>query len=234
MVEGLAAGVRCLASLVVFVLLAVTSALAVALASAAVGGPDKGICIPALLAAFFVTDLVMGRLYAAASGAALSALNGSAGPNDTAGLSGPAVDQQGRAAQPLPDRDALPVAEEAAEGWLLLLALLLPAAVPAGVSMHAIAVGPGCCCMHAMEWDGEASGEVRLSGTDTDGMVSTDRSMLALAAGVGPAVAVCMIAAGLATRADTGESPSVHEKGVTAGAGIGENPSMAEKRVTPD
>ena len=76
---------RCLARLVACVLLAGTSAVAVALASGAVDAPDKGICIPALLAAFLVADLVMG-LVAAAAGGALTELSSSAGLNDTAGL----------------------------------------------------------------------------------------------------------------------------------------------------
>ena len=52
--DGLAAGLRCLARLVVCVLLAVTAALTVNPVSAAVGGPNEGTCIPALLAVHFL------------------------------------------------------------------------------------------------------------------------------------------------------------------------------------
>lgn len=93
-----------------------------------------------------------------------------------------------------------------------------------------------CCCTLAIRWGLAAPAEVTLSGSDSEGVVSIDRSMLALAlaAGVGPAIAVCVIAAGLVTGAGTVEIPSVGEIAVAAAAGVGKILSMAEERVAAD
>ena len=121
----------------------------------------------------------------------------------------------------------MPAAKEAVER--LLLALLPPLAVPAGVFIHAIAGGVSCCAA-VTEWELLASSDCTLLGAVTGGVNGirgakrgTDRSASAAGATVWPAVGI--FTAGLATGAGSGESLSIAENRVAA---VGTNPALAD------